>query len=100
MFDTAVRERREHTRWAVVSLPTFMRDMVWNRPLGEDALDHKVVLSAHYRHDVARRIWYELEWTGADGERHSVASQDLELLLWRAAEVEMGARRNAKEKPK
>lgn len=86
LFDSFVRSRREHTRWASVSLLSFLKEMIWN---GTDTPhENTFILRATYRPDVSSRIWYELEWTGMDGKRHSVSSQSYDLLLWRAAEVE------------
>jgi hypothetical protein len=63
-----------------------MKEMIWN---GTDKPnENAVILHAQYRHDVSSRVWYELQWTGCDGERYNVSSQDFELLMWRAAQVE------------
>ena len=99
-FDLRVCFRRDHTPWALVSLTRFIRDAVWSVPHGEKASDHQVVLSACYRPDVATRIWYTLEWTSVDGERRCVSSQHFDLLLWRAAEVEMDVRERLKQEGK
>ena len=66
-----------------------MRDMIWHG--ADDALNNAVALKVHYRHDVASRCWWSLQWTGADGERHEVEAQHLDKLLWRAAEIESQA---------
>jgi hypothetical protein len=60
-----------------------------------DPQNHAVILRATYRGDVASRMWFELEWTGEDEERHSVQSQEFDLLLWRAAQAELQARQDA-----
>ena len=91
LFDTYVRSRREHTPWATVGLLSFLKEMIWNGT-GKPA-ENAFILRAEYRHDVASRIWYELQWTGEDNERYNVSSQDFTLLLWRAAQVEMETRR-------
>lgn len=96
LFDTEVRRRREATPWARVDVEAFLRDAALNdwaatdrdKPAGAE-------LKVRHRPDVASRTWYTLEWTGEDGERHAVESQDFDLLMWRAAEVEMRARRRA-----
>ena len=95
LFDTEVYQRRNHTPWASVNFLHFVRDMVWNGG-GKDPLKDQVVFRARYRHDVASRVWFSLEWTGEDGERHNAEAQDFGLLLWRAAEIEM----KVKEKKK
>jgi len=93
-FDTEVYQRRKHTPWATVSFLNFVRAMVENRLNGEESSSPKsdVIFTANYRPDVSTHIWFSLEWTGEDGERHSTAAQDFGLLLWRAAEIEMKAR--------
>lgn len=100
LFDTEVRERRLHTPWAKMGLVHFMKEMALNVPYGDDVnvFDHEVVLKVHYRHAVASRFWWSLEWTGEDGERHLVDSQEFDLLLWRAAEAEMRVREKQKKK--
>ena len=90
MFDTNVRERREHTPWATISLTRFFREMVWNEVDAPD--ENAVQLTVRYRHSVASRMWFRLEWTGEDGERRAAEAQEFELVLWRAAEIEMHAR--------
>ncbi len=94
MFDTAVRERREHTPWASVSPIRFMQDAKWNCMSNENhnPWDHQAVLSVQYRQNVATSEWWTLEWTAEDGQRHRVESQSVDLLMWRAAETEMRAR--------
>jgi hypothetical protein len=94
LFDTNVYQRRNHTPLASMNLQSFIRDMVWNGT--SDPAKNCLVLTASYRHDVASRIWYELEWTGEDGERQSTSAQDFGSLLWRAAEIEMKAREKIK----
>ncbi len=88
LFDSAVRSRREHTPWARISLLAFMQEMAWNKPPDANAWEHEIVLKCHLRPAVDTRLWWTLEWTGADGERHSVDSKEFDLLLWRAAEME------------
>ncbi len=95
MFESAVYVRERQTPWARVSLLSFIQEMVWNG--ADQPLDNPVSLTAHYRHDVSSRIWYSLEWTGADGERHSVEAQSFDKLLWRAAEREMQTQERMKK---
>ena len=90
MFDSQVRDRRDHTPWARVDVQRFMIHAGWNGT--DNPLEQGAVLSVHYRPSVASRMWWRLEWTGEDGQRHNVEAQELELLLWRAAEAEMQAR--------
>ncbi len=98
LFDTDVRLRRNHTPWAKMGLVHFMREMALNVPYGDNVspFDHEVVLKVHYRHAVASRFWWSLEWTGEDEKRHAVDSQEFDLLLWRAAELEMKIRERMK----
>lgn len=88
LFDTQVANRRKQTQWARINLLAFMREMAYNAPFEANIWEHEVVLKVHKRHDVSSRMWWTLEWTGADEQRHSVDSQDFDLLLWRAAEME------------
>lgn len=87
LFDTAVRNRKQHTPWTEIDAFRFMRDMSMNG-IGTDA-ENAVKISVQYRRDVASRFWWTIEWTGTDGERHEQTAQDLDLLLWRAAEAEL-----------
>jgi len=95
LFDTEVYQRRNHTPWASMNFLSFVRDMAWHGTA--DPVKNGVVFRTYYRHDVSSRMWYELEWTGEDGERHSTSSQDFGLLLWRAAEIEIKTREKLKE---
>lgn len=88
LYDTDVRNRREHTPWANVNAFRFMREMALNVDDTKPRYEQAAVLSVHSRPDVASRFWWTMEWTGTDGERHSVSAQDLDLCLWRAAESE------------
>jgi hypothetical protein len=85
LFDTKVYNRRNSTPWAHVSILSFMREMIWYQ-------ESPVILTANYRGDVASRIWYSLEWTSADGTRKSTSSQEFDLLMWRAAQIELDSR--------
>lgn len=87
LFDTAVRNRKHHTPWTEIDAFRFMRDMAMNG--AGTAAENAVKISVQYRRDVASRFWWTIEWTGADGERHEQTAQDLDLLLWRAAEAEL-----------
>jgi hypothetical protein len=101
MFDTAVRERRQHTPWARINLVAFMREMLWNAPYESDVREHATVLRVSARPSVASREWWTLEWTTATGQRGHVEAQYVDLLLWRAAEHEMQQREReeAKDRP-
>ncbi len=98
LFDSEVRIRQQNTPWAVMNFLRFGMDVALNGSFEDQDKNHEVVIRIRYRHDVASRYWYEIEWTGADGERYSASSQDFDLMLWRAAEIEMRARRRAEQK--
>ncbi len=86
LFDSKVYQRRNETPWAVMNLAAFIKDMAIN---GQSS----VTLTCCYRPDVASRFWYTIEWTDDNGEKHSASAQELDLCLWRAAEIELQARR-------
>jgi hypothetical protein len=93
-FDTAVRNRREHTPWARISLSAFLREAAWNgapTKAGEEA--RSASISVAYRGDVASRLWWTVRWVGEDGEEHRAEAQELELALWRASEIELWHRK-------
>lgn len=110
MFESAVRDRRAHTPWARMSAAGFMADMIWHEvePTNSKAAEAfetrdgskylAVVLSVRYRPDVVTRRWWILEWTGADGEQHFADGQELDLVLWRAAELELAVSRRTDER--
>lgn len=95
MFDSKVYDRRNHTPWSVMSLVSFISDAIMHYISGEahDPLDAEVVLRCRYRHDVASRKWWTLEWKDCEGTRREVSSQHYDLLLWRAAQAEKDAER-------
>lgn len=97
MFDADVRHRREATPWARVDVRRFIEDAALNGGRGMHEMGDAVTLTCRYRHAVSTRLWWTLEWTGEDGQRHVAESQDFNLLLWRAAELEMRARAKAVE---
>lgn len=100
IFDSNVASRRKHTPWTSVSFLSFVKEMCFNELKDEDEHEREVVFKATYRHDVASRFWYELEWTGADGERHSVSAQEFDLLMWRAAQREIDVERKLNDRDK
>lgn len=86
LFDSKVNDRRNETPWAVMSLQAFMKDMAINS-------QEPVTFSCQYRPDVASRFWYTVTWTDASGQKRGTESQDPDLCLWRAAEMELRARK-------
>ena len=94
MFDSNVRDRRDHTEWAVMSLTAFMKDMALSgNSQTEERATCPVTLTCHYRHSVASRFWWTVTWTDEQGEKHEASAQELDLCLWRAAEMEIRARK-------
>lgn len=83
VFDSIVCERRNQVPWARIDFLAFAREM---------AFEGEVVLRIRYRPDVATRFWYVLEWPGEDGKTHRAESQEFQLCLWRAAQIELDAR--------
>ena len=100
LFDSDVRIRRNHTPWATMRVQAFMKEMAYNIFQGDkrDAIENRVILECHYRHQVASSFWWTITWTGEDGQRHSAEAQELDLCLWRAAEIEMRIRRKIEQK--
>ena len=93
MFDSEVYQRRKHTPWARMSLLAFAKEVMFNEPdLGEVQrkwVPQQVKLTIAPRKDVSSGVWYELHWVGCDGQQHYVSSQEYDLCLFRAAEVEL-----------
>lgn len=85
LFDSKVYQRRNATPWAVVSLPAFLKDMALTGQA-------PVTVTCQYRPDAASRFWYTVEWTDEEGHTHRAEAQELDLALWRAAEIELGVR--------
>ena len=99
MFDSNVRDRRDHTPWAIMSLSAFIRDMaLMGGSQAEERVNCPVTLTCHYRHSVASRFWWTIQWTDEHGEKHEASAQELDLCLWRAAEMELRVRKR-QEKP-
>jgi hypothetical protein len=80
LFDSKVYQHRNETPWASMSLSAFMREMMFRG---------KVTWTVQYRPSVVSRAWYTIEWTGEDGEQHRAESQEWDLCLWRAAQIEL-----------
>lgn len=80
--------KRQATPWDSIGALAFLRDVV-----GDATEDPRgATLRLRRRPEVATRQWWEIEWTGADGKRHAAEASSLQLLMERAAEVEMAAR--------
>jgi hypothetical protein len=88
-FNVKVNERRNGTPWARMSLESFARDMAVrcaSRCASMDTGEHGVALTVASGWNTGMR--YVLSWCGPKGRRLEVASQDLDLVLWKAAELE------------
>lgn len=112
LFDSQVYDARKRVPWAEIDLLQLAREAAMS---GADA-DQKLPeaadtclhgrryysgkndfqLTVQYRGDVASRFWYTVEWTGEDGERHSVSAQEIDLCLWRVAISELNIRARIK----
>lgn len=98
-FDTDVRNRRNRTPWAHMSAKSFMTEMMYNgAPKGKDDHPTAVAIQVIYRPDVASRQWWTITWPSESGERLEASAQELELALWRAAEMELSRRQARAEK--
>ena len=105
LFESKVRDRRNHTEWAMMGLSAFMRDMAVSggsqaisgqeRP-PEGHVSYPVKLTCQYRHSVASRFWWSIEWTDEQGIERRAEAQELDLCLWRAAEIELQVREKGK----
>ena len=93
-LDEQIRKRRALLPWGIINLPRFIQDVVGAaivnglKPMGEVYLELKILA----RPDIDSGFVYELSWLGADGTQQSVRAANWELLLFRAAEVELQAR--------
>lgn len=74
-------------KWMTPTPFAFMKSMTMESETSEPA-----VLTVQYRHDVASRYWWTLEWTDADGQKRSESAQTIELLFERAIKAEMTVR--------
>lgn len=98
LFDTLVHRRRNATPWAKMSLAHFLTDAAYSgAPVKVDEQAQPATISVVFRPDVASRMWWTVSWTGEDRERREASAQELDLALWRAAEMELTARTRAKE---
>lgn len=92
-FDTDVRNRRNKTPWAQMSAKSFMTEMMFNgAPKGKDDHATAVAIQVIYRPDVASRQWWTITWPSESGERLEASAQQLDIALWRAAEMELSRR--------
>lgn len=96
-FDTRVRARRLHTPWSRMSLVHFLKDGAWNGiDKKEGGGNEEASVSVRYRPDVTSRMWWTIRWMGEDGQLREANAQELDLALWRAAEMEEAARAERK----
>jgi hypothetical protein len=101
LFDTLVHRRRNATPWAKMGAAHFLTDAAYaGAPLKTGEQAQAASVSVVFRPDVASRMWWTVSWVGEDRERREASAQELDLALWRAAEMELAARERAKEKEK
>jgi hypothetical protein len=82
-----------------MSLVQFLKDAAWNGAgSDEHGLNIKAKVTVVYRPDVASRMWWTIRWTGEDKQQREASAQELDLALWRAAEMEEGARAERRRK--
>lgn len=97
LFETFVRRRREQTPWARMGIQPFLTEAAWSGASSKpDEPSKPASISVVYRGDVASRMWWTVAWTGEDGEHREACAQELDLALWRAAEMELAARARTK----
>lgn len=108
-FPDQVRERRNHTPWAEIDLRSFARLMAVNggradaknarrdgaEPSRYSSGKNDFLLKVEPRPGTDSGVWYTVRWTGVDGLRHHQAGQNLDNVLWKAAQAEMDARERA-----
>lgn len=97
-FDSRVYARRQHTPWARMSLTAFMSEVMY-RSNKENITQH-AALYLSYRPDVASNKWWTIEWYGEDQETHDASAQDLDLCLFRAAEIDLNISKEIREREK
>lgn len=106
MFDSMVYQRRNHTPWARISMHAFIDEMMWNAPtpgLNGEEKPHRVTISCDYRPEVSSRKWWSMKWICCDGSEREASSQYFDLMMWRAAQIELQAREqmdSEQEQPK
>jgi hypothetical protein len=97
LFDTLVRRRREATSWARMGIQPFLLEAAWcGASTKSEEPSKPASISVVYRGDVMSRMWWTVTWTGEDGESREASAQELDLALWRAAEMELAARARTK----
>lgn len=93
MFDSSVYQRRKYTPWARMSLMAFANEMLFNGCNLTEDQDVSFNLKITPRKDVDTGKWFEVSWISCDGQRRCACSKELDLCLYRAAEIELNARK-------
>ncbi|MCK9593202.1 MAG: hypothetical protein M0Q91_14455 [Methanoregula sp.] len=70
-----------------MNIAAFMADAMYRS--NKDGITQHVALYLSYRPEVSTRKWWTIEWYGEDQERHDASAQDLDLCLFRAAEIDL-----------
>lgn len=73
--------------WQTINPVKFMKEMAMCDEGGQE-----VIFTMKSRGDVSSRMWFTLEWTGADSKRYSEAAQTIDMLFERAAQREIAVR--------
>lgn len=103
LFDSWVYSRRNNTPFTEVNKISFLKTMAQLEsylPAEKKELlkERGAMLRICPRPDVASRYWYTIEWTSPQGTRLSAQSQELDLVFWRAVQMQIDA--EAKEQGK
>ena len=78
MFDSAVYQLQKSAPFTAPRIAEFMATIA-----SDDMGNGEVKFACHYRHSVASRVWWTMEWQ-QNGHTYSVSAQRWELCLWRA----------------
>lgn len=73
---------------ATISAGRFIRSVVAQHEGIANPNHARAVLTCAPRPDVRTRFWWTLEWLGADNRMHRAEGESIDLLMWRAAEVQ------------
>ena len=80
---TTARVDAARQKWGTASLSRAIRELIWDTPAGTDI---SVTLTASTRPDTSTGEWWILEWTDAQGQHHTQASQSVDVLVRRVAD--------------
>jgi hypothetical protein len=88
IFDSSVYQMRKNAPFAAPQMGKFIEAVAIESPDHEPA-----ILTVQYRHSVASRLWWTLEWTDQAGQKREVSAQEWPLCVWRAIQVYKNAER-------